>query len=102
MSGIAAETGFGVVEYVLASVLFSLMEVRPMSEFDESNLESSSHWSPDNEDTHTVAGRSRVRAQLAADIEAFLSQGGKITELDSALRSDVPQKAEPGFNNRSV
>lgn len=73
-----------------------------MSEFDESNLESSGNWSSDNEDTHTVAGRSRVRAQLAADIEAFLSQGGQITELDTALRSEVSRKAEPGFNNQSV
>lgn len=73
-----------------------------MSEFDESNLESSSNWSSDSEDTHSIAGRARVRAKLAADIEEFLRQGGEITELDTTLRSDAPRKAEPGFNNRSV
>ncbi|BES73503.1 hypothetical protein RE428_45210 [Marinobacter nanhaiticus D15-8W] len=74
-----------------------------MSEFDESNLESSSSsWSSDTEDTHSIAGRARVRAKLEADIEAFLSQGGQITELDTTLRSDAPRRAEPGFNNRSV
>lgn len=74
-----------------------------MSEFDESNLESSgSSWSSDTEDTHSIAGRARVRAKLEADIEEFLRQGGQITELDTTLRSDAPRRAEPGFNNRSV
>ncbi|TBW58818.1 hypothetical protein EZI54_02815 [Marinobacter halodurans] len=76
-----------------------------MSEFDESNLESSSNsstWDSDAEDTHTVAGRARIRAKLQADIDEFLSRGGQITELDTTLRSDAPRRAEPGFNNRTV
>lgn len=73
-----------------------------MSEFDESNLEQSGGWSSDNEDNHSVASRARVRAQLAADIEAFLQQGGQIQELDTTLRSDPSRKVDVGFNNRSL
>jgi hypothetical protein len=73
-----------------------------MSEFDEGNLEQSGHWSLDTEDTHSVAGRARIRAKLQQDIDAFLSQGGRIVEVDTAFRNDAPRKVDLGFNNRSV
>ncbi len=73
-----------------------------MSEFDEGNLEQSGNWSPDSEDTHSIAGRARIRAQLQQDIEAFLSQGGRIEEVDTAFRNDPSRKVGIGFNNRSL
>jgi hypothetical protein len=71
-----------------------------MSEFDESTLETSGGWSADAENTHSIAGRARVRAQLQADIDAFLSQGGTISEVTNGLRSDGSSKVDSGFNGR--
>lgn len=73
-----------------------------MSEFDEGNLEQSGGWSSDAEDNHSIAGRARIRAQLEADIEAYLSQGGQIEQVDTSFRLDAPRKVEIGFNNRSL
>ncbi|MFN2359557.1 MAG: hypothetical protein ABR522_00565 [Marinobacter sp.] len=73
-----------------------------MSEFDEGNLEQSGRWTHDSDDTHSIAGRARIRAQLQQDIESFLNQGGKIQEVDTAFRSDSPRKVDIAFNNRSL
>jgi hypothetical protein len=73
-----------------------------MSEFDESNLEQSANWFIDSEDTHSVAGRARIRAKLQRDIEAFLSQGGRIEAVDTAFRNDVPRKVGISFNSHSL
>ncbi|MFC4259923.1 hypothetical protein ACFOZ5_12860 [Marinobacter lacisalsi] len=72
-----------------------------MSELDESSLEVSGGWN-DLDDNHSVAGRARIRAQLEADIQAFLNEGGRIEQVDTSFRTDAPRKVEVGFNNRSL
>lgn len=72
-----------------------------MSELDESSLEVSGGWN-DMDDNHSVAGRARIRAQLEADIQAFLNEGGRIEQVDTSFRTDAPRKVEVGFNNRSL
>ncbi|WP_328189584.1 hypothetical protein [Marinobacter sp. OP 3.4] len=71
-----------------------------MSELDENSLESASGWN-EMEDDHSIAGRKRIRAQLEADIQAFLNGGGRIQQVDTSFRNDAPRKVEVGFNNRS-
>ncbi|MFT7339267.1 MAG: hypothetical protein ACI92B_002602 [Marinobacter maritimus] len=81
------------------------MKEKIMSELDESNLEQSGNWvnsSNETDDTHSIAGRARVRAQLQQDIEAFLSQGGRIQEVETSFRADYPRKVEADFNNRAL
>jgi len=73
-----------------------------MSEFDEGNLETSGGSSADAENTHSIAGRARVRAKLQADIEAYLSRGGTISEVANGFRSDGSNKADAGFNGRAL
>ncbi|MDO6441460.1 MULTISPECIES: hypothetical protein [unclassified Marinobacter] len=73
-----------------------------MSELDESNLEQSGRWGNESDDTHSIAGRARVRAQLQQDIEAFLSQGGRIQEVETSFRAGSPRKVGTDFNNRSL
>ncbi|HTN32762.1 MAG TPA: hypothetical protein VL091_02030 [Marinobacter sp.] len=73
-----------------------------MSEFDESNLEQLRDWSSDSEDNHSITGRARMRAQLQADIDAFLSEGGKIQEVTTAICAESSRKAGTGFNNSSL
>lgn len=72
-----------------------------MSELDESSLEVSGGWN-DMDDNHSIAGRARIRAQLEADIQAFLNEGGRIEQVDTSFRTDAPRKVEVGFNNRSL
>ncbi|MBQ0831663.1 hypothetical protein [Marinobacter sp.] len=72
-----------------------------MTELDESNLEQSGNWVNESDDTHSIAGRARVRAQLQQDIDAFLSQGGKIQEVETSLRVGSHRKVEVDFNNRA-
>jgi len=73
-----------------------------MSEFDEGNMEQSANWSIDADDTHSIAGRARVRSQLQQNIDAFLSQGGRIQEVDTTFRGSAPRKVDVGFNNRAL
>lgn len=72
-----------------------------MSELDESSLEASGGWN-DMDDNHSIAGRARIRAQLEADIQAFLTEGGRIEQVDTLFRTDAPRKVEVSFNNRSL
>ncbi|NWO05603.1 MAG: hypothetical protein HLX50_07830 [Alteromonadaceae bacterium] len=73
-----------------------------MSDFDESALDNAGNWNAEAFDDHSPAGRARVRAQLQADIEAFLQRGGQIEELDTHFQSGATRKVEVGFNNRTL
>ena len=51
---------------------------------------------------HSVAARSGERDQLAADVEAFLSQGGDIQEVPKDFRADPPKKPQNNYGRGSI
>lgn len=50
----------------------------------------------------TIAERQRQRDQVAAEIEAFLAQGGGITKIEDNLRADPPKKPESNYGSRPI
>lgn len=57
-------------------------------------------WS-EEEVCRSVNGRERIREQLAADIEAFLANGGRITEVEGP-HGDRPHKPASDSHGSSV
>ena len=51
---------------------------------------------------HSVAARSGDREQLAADLDAFLSQGGNIEEVPKDFRADPPKKPQNNYGRGSI
>ena len=53
-------------------------------------------------ETRTIASRERVRTQLDCEIEAFLSQGGKIDNVAPNVMGDPPRKPESNYGSRPI
>jgi hypothetical protein len=57
----------------------------------------------DDEDfVNTVNAKERIRTQLDSDIEAYLSKGGAITEIDVNVTADPPSKPVSKYGGRSI
>lgn len=50
----------------------------------------------------TIAERQRLRDEVAAEVEAFLAQGGGITSVEANLRADPPKKPESNYGSRPI
>ncbi len=50
----------------------------------------------------TVAARDPLRAQLKDEIEAFLAEGGKITQVEANLRADPPRKPTSNYGSQPI
>lgn len=50
----------------------------------------------------SVACRKQVRDQLNKEIEAFLAGGGQIQRVDHRSASELQQKPDSGYRERSV
>ncbi|MEM7218276.1 MAG: hypothetical protein AAF515_07930 [Pseudomonadota bacterium] len=53
-------------------------------------------------DTHTIEARQAVRDQLALDIEAFLTHGGQVEQLEPCLRADPPKAPKNNYGRGSI
>lgn len=50
----------------------------------------------------TPNSQADVRAQMAAEIEAYLARGGSVTEVQRGLRADPPKKPESKYGSRPI
>lgn len=50
----------------------------------------------------TVSSREAERRRLEEDMKRFLSQGGKITQVDPNVRMDPPKKPESNYGSRPI
>ena len=53
-------------------------------------------------DAHGGPRRDDERSRLAADVEAFLRQGGKVEEVPRGFRADPPKKPESNYGRSAI
>jgi hypothetical protein len=53
-------------------------------------------------ETRTIESRRRIRTKMDDDIEAFLSQGGKIREIEPHVQADPPTKPRSSYGSRPI
>ncbi len=53
-------------------------------------------------EARSLTSRERIRTQLEDDIEAFLSRGGAISEIDAHVTADPPQKPVSNYGSRPI
>lgn len=56
----------------------------------------------DAADDRSVSSRERLRGQLYADVEEFLSRGGKIEKVDPHVTADPPKKPDNNYGSRPI
>ncbi|MAM87755.1 hypothetical protein [Allohahella sp. A8] len=79
-----------------------------MMDDDESDVVGYTADSADHEESSSeavaasVMAKVRARAQLSADIEAFLKAGGRVTQVDDNVRSDPPKKPDLNYGTSPI
>ncbi len=56
----------------------------------------------DYAETRTVGTRGRLRSKMESDIEAFLSNGGQISTIDSNVMADPPRKPSSEYGSQPI
>lgn len=56
----------------------------------------------DRPEDRTVSSRAHIRNELSDQIQAFLSGGGKINEVEPLLRNDPPRKPTSDYRGRPI
>lgn len=50
----------------------------------------------------SIASRQKIRAELEAQMAAFLARGGKIDEVKPNVTADPPKKPAPDYGGRPI
>lgn len=56
----------------------------------------------DRPEDRTITSRARVRNELTDQVQAFLSEGGQISEIERNLRADPPRKPTSNYGNKPI
>jgi hypothetical protein len=56
----------------------------------------------DHPEDRTVSSRAHIRNELSDQIQAFLSRGGRINEVEPLLRADPPRKPGNDYGGRPL
>ncbi|WP_317932411.1 hypothetical protein [Halioxenophilus sp. WMMB6] len=51
---------------------------------------------------HSLAAKNREREELQKQIEEFLARGGKISQVDTNVCADPPQKPNSSYGSRPI
>lgn len=75
-----------------------------MSEQDDFNneFESEDYDFEIDAEAASIRARERLRDQMASDVEAFLSRGGKIQEVEQGFQADPPRKPESKYGSQPI
>lgn len=55
-----------------------------------------------DETAQSMASRERLRKQMEADVERFLSQGGKVQVIADNVMGDPPRKPQSNYGSRPI
>lgn len=56
----------------------------------------------DRPEDRTITSRARIRNELTGQVQAFLSEGGQIREIERNLRADPPRKPTSSYGNKPI
>ncbi|MAK92192.1 MAG: hypothetical protein CMI08_18015 [Oceanospirillaceae bacterium] len=81
-----------------------------MESEDENNSNDNSDDSDSKEEdlvaadiSHTsLEARNKIRESMAAEVEAFLSRGGQIQQIDDNVMADPPRKPQTNYGSRPI
>lgn len=63
---------------------------------------SSASRDPVIEEGFNQTAHNQTRADLAADVEAFLARGGQIQQIDDNVMADPPRKPQSSYGSRPI
>lgn len=56
----------------------------------------------DDDSFSSEAARRRMREAMAAEVEAFLSRGGSIQQIEDNVMADPPRKPQTSYGSRPI
>lgn len=56
----------------------------------------------DRSEDRSLSSRAGIRNELTDQVQAFLSEGGQIKEIERDLRTDLPRRPTSNYGNKPI